>query len=166
MKYILDTNIFITSAKRHYGFTFVPGFWDWLVEKNSEGILCSCEPVKIELLEKDDEISNWAKNQKQIFIAQPESFEQSMTEIAVTISAGVFPQPAKNKFLSGVDYQLLGYAKALGLVVVSHEVSAPDKKKDIKLPDACKAVGVECISPFELLKVENAQLVLSKPRNA
>jgi len=159
---MLDTNIFITSAKRHYGFTFVPGFWDWLIEKNADGVLCSCEPVKLELLEKDDEISVWARREKQLFLEQPPTFEQSMIEIATTIAAGVFPDTAKAKFLSGVDYQLLAYAKSLGLVVVSHEVSAPDKKKDIKLPDACKAVGVECISPFELLKIENAQLVLAK----
>ena len=30
MTYLLDTNIFIESKNRYYGFDIAPGFWEWL----------------------------------------------------------------------------------------------------------------------------------------
>lgn len=161
MKYLLDTNTFITSAKLHYGFEFVPGFWAWLVEQNDKDALCSCDPVRTELLAKSDEVSAWAKAHSNLFVDAPTNLGLALAEISNTILSGNFTPKARDKFLGGIDYQILAFAKSLGLTIVTHEVSAPDSKKDIKLPDACSLVGVKSITPFELLKLENARLVLA-----
>lgn len=37
MKYLLDTNIFIESKNRYYGFDIAPGFWEWLNRAMTNG---------------------------------------------------------------------------------------------------------------------------------
>ena len=32
MRYLLDSNVFIQAKNLHYGFDFVPAFWDWLLQ--------------------------------------------------------------------------------------------------------------------------------------
>jgi hypothetical protein len=38
MAYLLDANVFIAAKNLHYGLDFCPAFWDWLVERQAEGI--------------------------------------------------------------------------------------------------------------------------------
>lgn len=45
MPYLLDANVFIEAKNRHYGLDFCPAFWDWLVERNQEGVVFSVEKV-------------------------------------------------------------------------------------------------------------------------
>lgn len=58
MRYLLDTNVFIQARNLHYGFDFCPAFWDWLDEKNAEGVVASIDRVSDELI--DDDLSAWA----------------------------------------------------------------------------------------------------------
>jgi Domain of unknown function (DUF4411) len=48
MAYLLDANVFIAAKNLHYGLDFCPAFWDWLVEKQAEGIVFSVEKVRDE----------------------------------------------------------------------------------------------------------------------
>lgn len=43
MPYLLDANVFIEAKNAYYGFDFCPGFWEWLVPKNREGLVFSIE---------------------------------------------------------------------------------------------------------------------------
>lgn len=67
MVYLLDSNVFIQAKNLHYGFDFCPGFWDWMVQSNSEGKVFSIEKVKEELFAGDDELTGWAKVQGDSF---------------------------------------------------------------------------------------------------
>lgn len=49
MAYLLDTSVFITARRVHYGFDFCPGFWSWLQEKHAAGLVFSVERVHEEL---------------------------------------------------------------------------------------------------------------------
>ena len=43
-RYLLDSNVFIQAKNLHYGFDFVPAFWDWLAHQaNREGKVASIE---------------------------------------------------------------------------------------------------------------------------
>ena len=48
---------------------------------------------------------------------------------------------------------------ATGYGVVTHEVRSASRKK-IKLPDVCDGLDVECLTPFALLRREQARFVL------
>jgi hypothetical protein len=46
--------------------------------------------------------------------------------------------------------------------VATHEKSRPEAKKTIMIPDACKALGVDCVDPFRMLRDEKARFVLAE----
>jgi hypothetical protein len=57
------------------------------------------------------------------------------------------------------DYYLVAHAHANGFAVVTHEVAGNSRRK-IKIPDACLAMGVRVVSPYQMLKAERARFVL------
>lgn len=71
MTYLLDTNVFISAKKLHYGFDFCPAFWDWLVEQNKQGHVFSIEKVGDELQAVADELSEWAGQRGTGFFLPP-----------------------------------------------------------------------------------------------
>ncbi|HEV7447341.1 MAG TPA: DUF4411 family protein, partial [Steroidobacteraceae bacterium] len=66
-----------------------------------------------------------------------------------------------NTFLQVADYYLVAHALAIGYTVVTHEVPANSIKK-VKIPNVCIGVGITCMTPFEMLRVERARFVLGK----
>ena len=55
----------------------------------------------------------------------------------------------------------MSQALSLGYTVVTQEKPAPDSQKQIKIPDACNAVGVSWMSLFQMLKAEGARFGLA-----
>jgi len=71
-------------------------------------------------------------------------------------SAG-YRRGAVAEFLAAGDYFLVAQALSRSYVVVTHEEPAPLAQKKIKTPDACNAVGVRWISPFQMLRAEGVR---------
>ncbi|MDR1512548.1 MAG: DUF4411 family protein [Propionibacteriaceae bacterium] len=69
------------------------------------------------------------------------------------------PRPATHE---RARLQLIAYAHAHGHTVATHEKSRPEAKKTIMIPDACKALGVDCVDPFRMLRDEKARFVLAE----
>lgn len=157
--YVLDANIFIDAKNRHYGFDIVPGFWDWLIEQNAAGILCSISEVKAELEEKQDELTAWARNNAGLFLPVDQAVQPSLQQLANWANSGWFKPAAVSKFLDDADYPLVAYAHAHSHTVVTHEKSSPDATARILIPDACTALGVPSIDPFTMLRAEGAKFV-------
>ena len=76
-------------------------------------------------------------------------------------SGGGYEPGAVSQFLQVADYYLVAQAHALGYVVVTHEVAANSVKK-IKIPNACIALGVKSMSPYEMLRTERARFVIGR----
>jgi hypothetical protein len=83
----------------------------------------------------------------------------SLREAANWASGAGYTPPALNLFLSAADYYLVAHAHAHNHIVVTHEKPSPSVNK-IKIPDACIGLGVKCMSPFAMLRVEQARFVL------
>ena len=71
--YLLDANVFIQAKNLHYGFDFVPAFWDWLIRENSTGKVASVEKVADELRVGRDELSEWAEERGEGFFLRPDA---------------------------------------------------------------------------------------------
>jgi hypothetical protein len=82
-----------------------------------------------------------------------------MATLSVWASGGTYDPAAVSDFFNAADYFLVGQAMAGGHTVVTHEI-VEAKKKKIKIPNACISVGVKCISPYQMLRSENARFVL------
>lgn len=160
MRYLLDTNVFIQAKNLHYGFDFCPAFWDWLAEAHEQGRVFSIEKVRDELLAVGDELSEWAQPQGAEFFRRPGSADfESLAVTSRWAAAAGYEPGAVRGFLMVADYYLVAQARTGKFTVVTHEVPAASPKK-IKVPDACIALGVECVSPFGMLRRERARFVL------
>jgi len=60
-----------------------------------------------------------------------------------------FKPLAINQSMRGSDCYLVARALAGGFEVIPHEINSPGKRR-IKTPNACDAVGVRCLTPFEV----------------
>jgi hypothetical protein len=162
MAYLLDSDVFIRAKNDHYGFKFCPAFWDWVMIEHAEGRLYSVEQVRAELMEQEDELSDWVENQAgELFVQTPPGVLKSLGKVSQWASGGRYTATAVNAFLSKADYYLVGVGLARGDTVVTHEVPAKSANK-IKIPDACIELGVSFMSPFVMLRESRARFVLER----
>ena len=110
--YVLDTDVLIDAKNRHYGFDFMPGFWDWLVDKHAAGVLCSIADVKKEIDDGNDELKEWAKNHSNLFVPLDSTVQPSLQLLSTWANSGAFTGAAISTFLGGADYPLIAFAHA------------------------------------------------------
>jgi nitroreductase len=161
MSYLLDANVFIEAKNRYYGFEICPAFWDWLIAKNAAGRVFSIEAVREELKAGEDQLAEWATDRGSGFFLRPDAgFPAASAEVSGWVDSQSYYQYAKHAFLQGADLYLVAQARALGYCVVTHE-EANDSRKEVKIPEPCHALGIECISLFKLLQREGARFILA-----
>ena len=160
MAYLLDANVFMQAKNLHYGLDFCPAFWDWLVAQNKAGNLFSIEKVEDEIHAGNDELLIWAKACGSGFFLQPDS---AMLGVLGRVSkwavSQYYDQAAISTFMQLADYYLVSHALAHNHIVVTHEIPAATSKK-VKIPNACVGLGIKCMTPFEMLRIERARFVL------
>lgn len=160
MAYLLDSDVFIQAKNLHYGFDFCPAFWDWLVSENKAGKVFSVEKVYGEIRAGADELSAWAEALgKAFFLAPDDPVIGALAKTSAWASGQGFTPAAVNTFLQVADYYLVAQALAGEHVVVTHE-TAQQSINRIKIPVACIALKVKCMTPFEMLRAERAKFVL------
>jgi len=160
MPYLLDANVFIQAKNLHYGLDFCPAFWDWLIDAHDKGLVYSIEKVGDELDAVADELTVWASARGPGFFLTPDpGMLAAMASLSTWATSQSYEPAAVSTFLQVADYYLVAHALAHEHVVVTHEVSSPSTKK-IKVPNACVGVGVKCMTPYEMLRLERARFVL------
>jgi hypothetical protein len=83
----------------------------------------------------------------------------SLQTVSEWATSDRYDPAAVSTFLQTADYYLVAHAHARGLTVVTHEV-ADNAVKRIKIPNVCISLGVKCMNPYEMLRVERARFVL------
>ncbi len=160
MAYLLDADVFIRAKNLHYGLDFCPAFWDWLIAGNAAGKVFSIEKVGDEVQAVADELSEWADERGNGFFLQPDaSVFPALGAVSSWANSGEYEPAAASTFLQVADYYLVAHAHAGSYTVVTHEVPSASKRK-IKIPDACIALGIKCMTPYEMLRTERARFVL------
>lgn len=161
--YLLDADAFITPSRLHYSFDIAPGFWDWLASAPVRQHVGSVVAVRDEITVGYGNLVTWAGGLPPTFwIAHDADSLQSAREVAQWAMEPQRPysQAARSEFLSKADYHLVAQARAHGHTVVTHEQSAPLSQKSVKIPDACHAAGVPCLSPYALYRQLGLRLIV------
>ena len=162
MSYLLDANVFMSASRLHYGFDFCPAFWDWLVAANKAKRVFSIERVANELAAGDDALSEWASQLSHAFFLKPDaSLQPALGSVATWATTQQYEPAAINTFFQVADYYLVSQALAAHQIVVTHEVASPSTRR-IKIPDACIGLGIQHVTPYEMLRREKARFVLPK----
>jgi hypothetical protein len=170
-KYVLDANAFIQSKRKFYAFDICPGYWDALIWHHTQGIVCSIDRVARELERGGDDLSQWAGS------SVPEDFFDSTDQTAVIAfysqviglvqAHPQFSPDAKAEFADTdrADAWLVAYAKTTGSALVTLEAFDPLVRKRVPIPNVCQfaAVGVECVTIFEMLRRLKAQFKWEPP---
>jgi hypothetical protein len=161
--YLIDSDVFIQAKNMHYGFDICPAFWEWLERAHANAVVFSIAKVHEELRGTQDEVTEWADAKPAGFFLQPDdAVVNGLSETSAWLIQTQYTQAAQNEFLQKADYYLVGHGRATGFTVVSHERAAPGATSKVKIPDACSAMGVRCISPWELLRTERARFILER----
>ena len=160
MAYLIDSSVFIQAKNLHYGFDFCPAFWDWIVREYAAAKVLSIEHVSDELQAGQDELSTWASQLNAGFFVAPDAaILASAARVSTWVTQQGYEPAAMNTFLQVADYWLVATALAGGPTVVTHEVPAASVKK-IKIPNVCAGVGVPFMTPYQMLRREQARFVL------
>jgi hypothetical protein len=164
MAYLLDANVFIQAKNLHYGLDFCPAFWEWLIVANAGSRVFSIEKVGDEIDAGADDLAAWAAQRGSGFFLKPDNkLLPALATVSTWASNRTYEPAAVSMFLQVADYYLVAHALAHGHTVVTHEVAAATVKR-IKIPNACIALGVKVMTPYEMLRLEQARFVLGPPR--
>ena len=158
MTYLIDANVFVEAKNRYYGFDIAPGFWDWLESAQTDGLIATVKRVRDEIEDGNDDLASWAKALPSTFAIDVEDADIAhLANLSQWANSSGFTPAAVSEFLSSADYFLVAQARGQECTVVTQEVWSNGHTK-VKIPNACHAISVECISTFELLRREGVRL--------
>ncbi len=156
--YLVDSDVFITAKNLYYSFDICPGFWKCLVHHHREGRVFSVDRVRSELLagHRKEDLVRWVRDvvPKGFFLPVDTGV---VVRAYMNIMMWVQRHPryfnhAKAKFATGADGWLVAYAQVHGATIVTNEQSAPESRKEIKLPDVCDQFKVRRDNTFSMLR--------------
>lgn len=160
MAYLLDSDVMMEARKRYYGFDICPGFWEWLESEHQKGTLFSVEKVREEIGHGTDSLVVWATSRPDSFFVAPDDRTQAaFGTVSQWATSQNYTERAVGEFLSKADFYLVAHALAHSLTLVTHERAANTPNK-VKIPNACVALGVNTVDPFEMLRREGATFIL------
>ncbi|MBX7229628.1 MAG: DUF4411 family protein [Burkholderiaceae bacterium] len=160
MSYLLDANVFIQAKNLYYGLDFCPAFWEWISANNTKGQVISIDKVFDEIIAGEDELTDWVKNVGNTLFRPTNTLViTQLTKVSDWAMTQNYEPGAINDFFQGADYYLIGHALAGTHIVVTHEVVSNSTKR-IKIPNACAGLNVKFMTPYEMLRRENARFVL------
>lgn len=145
MGYLFDTNIFIRS-KNELPVDVWPTFWARIAELMHNGQISSSIKVKEEIDIGRDELTQWMKCNitEEFYLSLDAEILQKYAQLQNWVSSRDFYTPAaKEEFAKVADAYLIATAAAKNMTIVTYEVSNPNSKKRIMIPDVCNAFDVK-----------------------
>lgn len=165
-RFLIDSNVFIEAKYFHYNFNYCRIFWDFILDLHSKGLVYSINAVRKELTIKDDELSDWVKNEvpSGFFEDENTSFNSYAQLMTWSQSLDVH-EKAKIDFadITKADAFLIAHAMSHNMSIITHEAEKPGAKRRILIPNAAKAQGVKTITLFEFLAIYSGQNFTIKP---
>lgn len=123
-----------------------PTFWNTFSKMLVCGNIFSCAAVKAEIEQGKDELSLWMRRN-----ATKDFYIPLDQDILLKYQAAqdwakdnpIFTPNARKTFAENADAYLVATAAAKNLTLVTYEVSDPQCRRQVKIPDVCKALKVE-----------------------
>lgn len=162
--YVLDSNFFIQAHRVTYPFDVAPSFWAKVRQLAHSGLVVSIDKVQDELFrqtdeEKKDELQLWCEaNLPPTFFRDTSITVPEYTQVVMWAqSRSLQYRPAAiHEFLRAevADAWLVAYAlnDVNDRIIVTNEVSQPNAKTKVKIPEACDGCGARFTNPIEMFR--------------
>ena len=130
---------------------------------NARGLVFSIDKVAAEIDAGNDELTQWARGPgRRLFLPTDAVVAASLGKVSQWATSQRYEQAAINTFFQSADYYLAAHALARQCVVVTHEVPSISTRR-IKIPNACMGLSIQFMTPYEMLRREQARFVLGNP---
>lgn len=157
--YIVDSNFFIQAHRSTYPLDVALSFWNKVKSLAIRGTIISIDKVQDELYDKNDELEAWCKSNL------PKDFFKDTSTIMIEyarISSWAYSkrhhylQNALNEFLAvnEADAFLVAYSLAdiVDRCIVTQELSEPNRKNKVKIPDCCNDLDVKYLNTMDMFR--------------
>jgi hypothetical protein len=132
VSYSIDTSALLDGWVRYYPPEVFPCLWNRIDTLIDAGLLVASEEVNGEIQKKQDELAEWAKHRKMLFVPADDETQIVLTEIMATHGDLVNIKTGG----SGADPWVIALARVRGLTVVSGEIWRLPK---LTIPSECAA---------------------------
>jgi len=158
--YLLDSNFFINAHRFYYPFDVVPSFWARVEDLAKYGMVGSIDKVAQEIMHGNDVLKQWiVTNLPKGFFADSSVFINEYAQIAQWANSNSthYNAGALNEFLQAeeADAWLVAGALHHGITVVTNEVSKPEMKVRIAIPEPCNHFNVHFCNTIEMFRKLN-----------
>src|ERR1035437_1654173 len=155
--YVLDSNFFIQAHRANYPLDVALGFWNKVQQLAKEGKIISIDKVKNEIFKNEDDLKKWCeKNLPKDFFKDTKTVLDSYSQIVswAVSKNNQYNQNALNEFLNAeeADAWLISYAHTHKLTIITQELSQPESKRKVKIPDVCIHFGIPFINTIEMFR--------------
>lgn len=157
--YVLDSNVFIQAHRLNYPIDVATGFWNTIRQLAEAGTIISIDKVKDELYDRNDVLEEWCRSNL------PEDFFKDTSDVMpayARVSAWAMSRNdhylpnALNEFLDAdeADAFIVAYCLAdhENRILVTQEISEPNRINKVKIPDACGALNISSISTIGMFR--------------
>lgn len=156
--YVVDSNFFIQAHRAHYPFDVAVSFWDKVKQLAHTQRIISIDKVKDEIYGHNDTLEDWCRiNLPQDFFKTTNSVMREYARISN------WAQAKKDQYRPRAIQEFLGSAEADAFLVayvlnnddtkiITQEVSAPNIKTKIKIPEVCNAFNVEFMNVINMFR--------------
>lgn len=156
-KYVLDSNFFIQAHRKVYPLDVAVNFWNKLEALATSSKIISIDKVWDELNQNDDELTQWCKaHLPNGFFKDTSSMINAYTAVTgwAFERSDQFQKRAIDTFLAAeeADAWIISYALDTKCVLVTNEVSAPNSKTSIKIPDVCLTFDIRYLDTIDMFR--------------
>lgn len=154
-----DTSALINGRRAIFKPPMFEPIWDAIAQMIVNGQVLAVDEVKRELKRKDDDVSVWARDKRGLFVPLAHDIQQATKEV-LSACPRLMAQHGANR--NSADPFVVGLALARGGTVVTQETPGNSDRRP-RIPDACKAVGIECRTLPEFVSEQGWQITLGRP---
>ena len=163
-KYVLDTNVFIQAHRSTYPIDVATSFWSLLKQLADEDKIISIDKVNDEIERNEDELQEWVEANLSEDFFKPTDDQPILNEYRTIANwaeakSNHYQRGAIDEFMDfyNADAWLIAYCKLTGDILVTQEVSNPNQKNRIPIPEPCIAFNVSYCNMIEMFRALGVQ---------